>query len=68
MDTHKTPQFDNTNFPYYSARIANYLEVIDLGVWRVSRDEMKPPRNPEKHNTSDNKRHLFKCKSQKLLV
>jgi hypothetical protein len=25
-----------------------YLEVVDLGVWRVTRDGMKPPKNPEK--------------------
>jgi hypothetical protein len=33
--------------------MACYLEVVDLGVWRVTRDRMKPPKNPE---------------SQKLLV
>jgi hypothetical protein len=35
MDTHRPPHFDGTNFPYYSARMACYLEVVDLGVWRV---------------------------------
>jgi hypothetical protein len=40
MDTHRPPHFDDTNFPYYSARMACYLEAVDLGVWRVTRDGM----------------------------
>jgi hypothetical protein len=41
MDTHRPPHFDNTNFPYYSARMASYLEAVDrLGVWRVTHDGM----------------------------
>jgi hypothetical protein len=44
MDTHRPPDFNNTNFPFYSARMACYLEAIDLGVWRVTRDRMKPPK------------------------
>jgi hypothetical protein len=43
MDTHRPPHFDGTNFPYYSARMACYLEVVDLGVWIVTRDGMNPP-------------------------
>jgi hypothetical protein len=59
MDTHRPPHFDGTNFPYYSARMTCYLKVIDLGVWRVTRDGMKPPKNPEKLTTSEeNKIHL----------
>jgi hypothetical protein len=49
MDTHRPPHFDDTNFLYYSARMACYLEVIDLGVWRVTRDRRNHPkilRNP----------------------
>jgi hypothetical protein len=49
MDTHRPPHFDITNFPYYSSRMACYLEAVDLGVWRVTRDGMKLPkilRNP----------------------
>jgi hypothetical protein len=38
MDTHRPPHFDDTNFPYYSARMACYLEAVDLGVCRVIRD------------------------------
>jgi hypothetical protein len=32
-----------------------YLEVVDLGVLRVTHDEMKPPKNPEKLTTSEEK-------------
>jgi hypothetical protein len=32
-----------------------YLEVVDLGVWRVTRDGMKPPKNPEKPTASEEK-------------
>jgi hypothetical protein len=55
MDTHRPPHLDGTNFPYYSARMACYLEVIDLGVWRVTRDGMKPPKNLEKPTMSEEK-------------
>jgi hypothetical protein len=55
MDTHRPPHFDDNNFPYYSARMACYLEAVDLGVWRVTRDGMKPPKNPEKPTTSEEK-------------
>jgi hypothetical protein len=55
MDTHRPPHFDDTNFPYYSARMACYLEAVDLGVWRVTRDVMKPPKNPERLTTSEEK-------------
>ena len=59
MDTHRPPHFDDTNFPYYSAIMACYLEAVGLGVWRVTRDGMKPPKNPEKLNVSD-ERNSFK--------
>jgi hypothetical protein len=60
MDTHRPPHFDGTNFPYYSARMACYLAIVDLGVWRVIRDGMKPPKNPEKPTTSEEKEiHLM---------
>jgi hypothetical protein len=55
MDTHRPPHFDDTNFPYYSARMACYLEVVDLGVWRFTRDGMKPPKNYEKPTMSEEK-------------
>jgi hypothetical protein len=55
MDTHRPPHFDGTNFPYYSARMACYLEVVDLGVWIVTREGMKLPKNLEKPTTSKEK-------------
>jgi hypothetical protein len=39
--------------------MACYLEVVNLGVWRVTRDGMKPPKNLEKPTTSEEKKiHL----------
>jgi hypothetical protein len=35
--------------------MACYLEVVDLVVWRVTSDGMKPPKNPEKLTTSEEK-------------
>jgi hypothetical protein len=35
--------------------MACYLEAVDLGVWRVTRDGMKPPKSPEKPTTSEEK-------------
>jgi hypothetical protein len=35
--------------------MACYLEAIDLSVWRVTRDGMKPPKNPKKLTMSDKK-------------
>jgi hypothetical protein len=53
MDTHRPPHFDNTNFPYYSARMPCSLDAIDVGVLRVTHDEMKPSKNPKKLTSSD---------------
>jgi hypothetical protein len=47
MGIHRPSRFDNTNFPCYSARMACYLEAIDLGVWRIIHNEMKPLKNPK---------------------
>jgi hypothetical protein len=55
MVTHRLPQFDDTNFLYYSARMACYLEAVDLGIWRVTHDGIKPPKNPEKPSMSEEK-------------
>jgi hypothetical protein len=38
--------------------MACYLEAVDLGVWRVTRDGMKLVKNREKLNASDEKIHL----------
>jgi hypothetical protein len=67
MDTHRPPHFDGTKFPYYSARMACYLEAVDLGVWRVTRDGMKPPKNPEKPNTSEEKEIHLNARAKNCL-
>ena len=59
MDTARPPQFDGTNFSYYKARMACYLEAVDLGVWRVTRDRMKPIKNPNKPTKSDEKKFII---------
>jgi hypothetical protein len=61
------PHFDGTSFPYYSARMACYLEVVDLGVWRVTRDGMKPPKNPEKLTTSEEKEVHLNARAKNCL-
>jgi len=50
MDTSRPSHYNGTNFPYLSARMACYLEVIDLRGWRATHDEMKPLKNPKKHH------------------
>ena len=60
MDTSRPPHFDDTNFPYYKARMACHLEAVDLGVWRVSCDVMKPIKNPDKPTKSEEKKIHFK--------
>jgi hypothetical protein len=55
MDTHRPPHFNDTNFPYYSARMACFLEAVNLGVWRVTHDGVKPPKIPEKITTDEEK-------------
>jgi hypothetical protein len=67
MDTHRPPHFDGTNLPYYSARMACYLVVVDLGVWRVTRDGMKPPKNPEKLTTSEEKEIHLNARAKNCL-
>ena len=56
MDTSRPPHFNGTNFPYYKARMACYLEAVDLGVWRVTRDGMKPIKNSGKPTKSEEKK------------
>lgn len=55
MYTSRSSHFASTNFSYWSARKTCYLEAVDLGVWRVTRDGMKPLNNLEKPTTSDEK-------------
>jgi hypothetical protein len=47
--------------------MACYLEVIDLGVWRVTRDGMKPPKNLEKLTTSEEKEIHLNAKAKNCL-
>jgi hypothetical protein len=44
-----------------------YLEVVDLGVWRVTLDGMKPPKNPEKLTTSDEKEIHLNARAKNCL-
>ena len=67
MDTSRPPHFDGTNFPYYCARMACYLEVVDLGVWRVTRDGIKPLKNPNKHTAGDEKEIHFNARAKDSL-
>jgi hypothetical protein len=67
MDTHRPPHFDDTNFLYYSVRMACYLEVVDLGVWRVTRDGRKPPKNLEKPFTSEEKEIHLNARAKNCL-
>jgi hypothetical protein len=67
MDTYRPPHFDDTNFPYYSATMGCYLEVIDQSVWKVTRDQMKPSKNPEKLTTSDEKEIHLNARAKNCL-
>ena len=58
MDTSRPPHFDGTNFPYYNARMVCHLVVVDLGVWRVTHDGMKPIKNPNKPTKRKKKIHF----------
>ena len=64
MDTSRPPHFDGTNFPYYKARMASHLEVVDLGVWRVTRDWMKTIKNPDKPTMSAEKEIHFNARAK----
>ena len=67
MDTSRPPHFDGTNFPYYRARMACYLEMVDLGVWRVTHDEIKSIKNPDKPTESDEKEIHFNARAMNCL-
>jgi hypothetical protein len=47
--------------------MACYLEAVDLGVWRVTHDGMKLPKNPEKLTTSDEKEIHLNARAKKCL-
>jgi hypothetical protein len=44
-----------------------YLEAIDLGVWRVARDGMKPPKNPKKPTMSEEKEIHLNARAKNCL-
>ena len=67
MDTFRPPHFDGTNFPYYKARMACHLEAVYLGVWRVTRDRMKPIKNPDKSIKSEEKEMHFNARAKNCL-
>jgi hypothetical protein len=47
--------------------MACYLEVIDLGVWRVTCDGMKPIKNPKKPTACDEKKIHLNSKAKNCL-
>ena len=67
IDTSRPPYFDGTNFPYYRARMACYLEAVDLVVWRVTRDGMKLIKNPDKPTKSEEKEIHFNAGAKNCL-
>ena len=67
IDTSRPPHFDSINFPYYKARMVCYLEAVDLGVWRVTHDGMKPIKNLEKPTKSDEKEIHFNARAKNCL-
>jgi hypothetical protein len=44
-----------------------YLGAVDLSVWRVSRDGIKPPKNPEKLTTSEEKEIHLNARAKNCL-
>jgi hypothetical protein len=44
-----------------------YLEVVNLSVWRVTRDGMKPPKNSEKLTTSEEKEVHLNARAKNCL-
>ena len=44
--------------------MACYLEAVDLGVWRVTRDGMKPIKNPDKPTKSEEKGINFNARAK----
>ena len=47
--------------------MACHLAAVDLGVWRVTRDGMKPIKNPEKPTKSDEKEIHFNARAKNCL-
>ena len=47
--------------------MACHLEAVDLGAWRVTRDGMKPIKNPDKPTKSEEKEIYFNATAKKYL-
>ena len=47
--------------------MACYLEAVDLGVWRVTRDGIKPIKNPKNPTKSDEKEMHFNARAKNCL-
>ena len=67
MDISRPLHFDGTNFPYYKSRMAYHLEVVDLGIWRVTRDGMKCIKNPNNPTKSEEKKIYFNARAKNCL-
>ena len=53
--------------PYYKARMACHLEVVDLNAWRVTRDGMKTIKNLDKPTKSEEKEIHFNATAKNCL-
>ena len=67
MHTSRPPHLDGTNFHYYKARMAFHLEAVDLSIWRVTHDGIKPIKNPDKPTKSDEKEIHFNARAMNCL-
>ena len=47
--------------------MACYHEAVDLGVWRVTRDGMKPIKNSDKPTKSEEKEIYFNARAKNCL-
>ena len=47
-NTKKPPQFDGSNYPYWKAKMTNYIQSINRKVWKVveTKIEIEDPENP----------------------
>jgi hypothetical protein len=68
MDTGRVPHFDGTNYPYWSVRMASYLEAVGLDVWRVTREGTNPPAKPDRLTKADEKEIHFNAIARNALL
>ena len=52
---------------FLTARMACHLETVDLGVWRDTRDRMKPIKNTDKPTKSEEKQIHFNARAKNCL-